>query len=139
MTDWQPLTTNDSYLVVASDGIFEKLGLQDTCDLLWEVHSHGTERPGLSSSCSYSLAECLVNTAVEKGSMDNAAAVVVPLGSIGISQKISRDSCDGEGDIHCSTIGHRNFMDEQSGNYFCVWTVPRWYVGPNMNIGIAVR
>lgn len=119
MTDWQPLTTNDSYLVVASDGMFEKLGLQDTCDLLWEVHSHGTERPGLSSSCSYSLAECLVNTAVEKGSMDNAAAVVVPLGSIGISQKISRESCDGEGDIHCSTIGHRNFMDEQSGNYFC--------------------
>lgn len=116
VTDWQPLTTNDSYLVVASDGMFEKLGLQDTCDLLWEVHSHGTERPGLSSSCSYSLAECLVNTAVEKGSMDNAAAVVVPLGSIGISQKISRDSCDGEGDIHCSTIGHRNFMDEQSAN-----------------------
>ncbi|KAL9357866.1 hypothetical protein Peur_051119 [Populus x canadensis] len=116
VTDWQPLTTNDTYLVVASDGMFEKLGLQDTCDLLWEVHSHGTERPGLSSSCSYSLAECLVNTAVEKGSMDNAAAVVVPLGSIGISQKISRDSCDGEGDIHCSTIGHRNFMDEQSAN-----------------------
>lgn len=139
VTDWQPLTTNDSYLVVASDGMFETLGLQDTCDLLWEVHSHGTERPGLSSSCSYSLAECLVNTAVEKGSMDNVAAVVVPLGSIGISRKISRDSCDGEGDIHCSTIGHRNFMDEQSGNYFCVWTVPRWYVGPNMNIGIAVR
>ncbi|KAJ6306595.1 hypothetical protein OIU78_021836 [Salix suchowensis] len=116
VTDWQLLTTNDSYLVVASDGMFEKLGLQDTCDLLWEVHSHGSERPGLSSSCSYSLAECLVNTAFEKGSMDNAAAVVVPLGSFGISQKISRESCDGEGDIHCSTISPRNFMDEQSAN-----------------------
>ncbi|CAK7346523.1 unnamed protein product [Dovyalis caffra] len=116
VTDWQLLTKNDSYLVVASDGMFEKLGLQDACDLLWEVHSHGTERPGLSSSCSFSLAECLVNSAVEKGSMDNVAAVVVPLGSIGFSQKKSRESCYGEGDIHSSTIGQRNIMDVQSAN-----------------------
>ncbi|KAG5006599.1 hypothetical protein JHK82_024542 [Glycine max] len=35
--DWQPLTANDGYLVVASDGVFEKMNVQDVCDLLWEV------------------------------------------------------------------------------------------------------
>lgn len=119
MSDWQPLTTNDSYLVVASDGMFEKLSLQDVCDLLWEVHSHGTERHGLSYSCSYSLAECLVNTAIEKGTTDNVAAVVVPLESIGISQKLPRERCIGKGDKYCSTIGQKNFMHEQLGNSIC--------------------
>lgn len=37
MIDWQPLTANDGYLVVASDGVFEKMNVQDVCDLLWEV------------------------------------------------------------------------------------------------------
>ncbi|GLT52974.1 hypothetical protein SLA2020_262760 [Shorea laevis] len=81
VTDWQPLAMNDSYLVAASDGVFEKLSLQDVCDLLWEVQSHGTLRSELSASCLYSLADCIVNTAFEKGSLDNVAAVVVPLGS----------------------------------------------------------
>ncbi|OMO77631.1 hypothetical protein CCACVL1_14928 [Corchorus capsularis] len=88
VTDWQPLNANDSYLVVGSDGVFEKLSLQDVCDLLWEVKAHGTMGSGLSSSCSLSLADCLVNAAFEKGSMDNMAAVVVPLGSSYLSQSL---------------------------------------------------
>ncbi|KAJ4848090.1 hypothetical protein Tsubulata_047020 [Turnera subulata] len=114
VTGWQPLTANDSYLVVASDGLFEKLSLQDVCDFLWDVHNDGIGMSGLSSSCSYSLAECLVNTAIEKGSMDNVAAVVVPLESIGISQMLQKEKCIGDGDIHCSDSGlTKNFMCEQ--------------------------
>ncbi|XP_065861090.1 uncharacterized protein [Euphorbia lathyris] len=105
VTDWQPVSKNDTYLVVASDGMFEKLNLQDVCDLLWEVHSHGTERSELSSSCSHSLAECLVNTAIERGSMDNVATVVVPLGSLGIPQRLVRERCIGDDDMDCSSIG----------------------------------
>ncbi|CAL9245283.1 unnamed protein product [Arabidopsis halleri] len=76
--DWQPLVANDSYLVVSSDGIFEKLEVQDVCDRLWEVKNQTSFGAGVPS---ISLAECLVNTAFEKGSMDNMAAVVVPLKS----------------------------------------------------------
>ncbi|VVB06715.1 unnamed protein product [Arabis nemorensis] len=84
--DWQPLAANDSYLVVSSDGIFEKLEVQDVCDRLWEVNNQTSSGAGLPSYCSISLADCLVNTALEKGSMDNMAAVVVPLKSNLVSQ-----------------------------------------------------
>ncbi|XP_031287144.1 uncharacterized protein LOC116145851 isoform X3 [Pistacia vera] len=103
VTDWQSLTENDSYLVAASDGVFEKLSLQDICDILWELHTDGIVGPGLSSSCSYSLADCLVNSAFEKGTMDNMAAVVVPLGSTYVSQNQLRETCIEEGDIDCPT------------------------------------
>ncbi|KAL1329683.1 hypothetical protein AAHE18_12G058900 [Arachis hypogaea] len=74
VTDWQPLTANDSYLVAASDGVFEKMSMQEVCDLLWEVHSFSNN---IESECapspspSYSLADFIVNTAFRKGSMDN--------------------------------------------------------------------
>ncbi|XP_059593788.1 uncharacterized protein LOC100263200 isoform X1 [Vitis vinifera] len=118
VTDWQPLTTNDSYLVAASDGIFEKLSSQEVCDLLWEVHVHPKMRSGFSSSCSYSLAECIVNTAFEKGSMDNMATVVVPLRSTGFSQALLEERCDGAGDIDCSDLGPQHFIYKQSANVF---------------------
>ncbi|VVB06713.1 unnamed protein product [Arabis nemorensis] len=89
--DWQPLAANDSYLVVPSDGIFEKLELQDVCDRLWEVNNRTSSGAGLPSYCSISLAECLVNTAFEKGSMDNMAAVVVPLKPNPVSQSQARE------------------------------------------------
>ncbi|KAK4742810.1 hypothetical protein SAY87_000811 [Trapa incisa] len=77
--EWQPLNMNDSYLVAASDGIFEELSPQDVCDILWEAQTHS--KTEISSSCSYSLASCIVETAFKKGSMDNVAAVVLPLES----------------------------------------------------------
>ena len=69
VTGWQTLDANDRFLVVSSDGIFESMTPQDVCDL---VHD--------SSSCSpsSSLAKCLVNTAFEKGSVDNLSVIVVP-------------------------------------------------------------
>lgn len=72
------MTANDSYLVAASDGVFEKLSSQDVCDLISEVQQ-GHDPAGFR--CTYSVADCIVNSAVEKGSMDNVATVVVPLAS----------------------------------------------------------
>ncbi|KAF5462679.1 hypothetical protein F2P56_018667 [Juglans regia] len=116
VTDWQPLTMNDSYLVAASDGIFEKLSMQDVCDLLWEVQSHGTSRSELSASCLYSLADCLVNTAFEKGSMDNVAAVVVRLGLLGFSEDLLNERCVGEGDRDVTATGVLKFSYKRSAD-----------------------
>lgn len=88
VTGWRPLHANDSYLVAASDGVFEKLSPQEVCDLLWELHNHGSMRSEVSSSCSYSLADCIVSTAFEKGSTDNMAAIVVPFRSTGFSKTL---------------------------------------------------
>ncbi|XP_057800960.1 uncharacterized protein LOC131016306 isoform X2 [Salvia miltiorrhiza] len=77
VTDWQPLTGNDSYVIAATDGVFEKLNPQDICDILWEPLSRFTVREKLNSSCSSSLADCIVNAAFEQGSMDNLAALVI--------------------------------------------------------------
>lgn len=90
------MTVNDSYLVAASDGIFEKLSLQDVCDLIWEVQGNGPTGLELSASCTYSLADCIVNTALEKGSMDNVAAVVVPLVSAGFSENLLEERLNRE-------------------------------------------
>ncbi|XVF32510.1 hypothetical protein REPUB_Repub17cG0089000 [Reevesia pubescens] len=116
VTDWQSLTANDSYLVVGSDGVFEKLSLQDVCDLLWEVKNHGTVGSGMPSSCSLSLADCLVNTAFEKGSMDNMAVVVVPLGSDYLSQSLLTEGCGRKGDKEFPNNALQKFIYERSGN-----------------------
>ncbi|XP_071717678.1 uncharacterized protein [Rutidosis leptorrhynchoides] len=102
VTDWIPLTANDSYLVAASDGVHEKLGPQDVCDLFWELHANAPLELEYSSSCSYSLADCIVDTALEKGSMDNVAAVVVPFGPEAL-----RNERSGE-------VRLQNYVDEQS-------------------------
>ncbi|CAH2062968.1 unnamed protein product [Thlaspi arvense] len=84
--DWQPLVANDSYLVVSSDGIFEKLEVQDVCDRLSEANNQTSSGAEVPSYCSISLADCLINTAFNRGSMDNMAAAVVPLKSNLVSQ-----------------------------------------------------
>ncbi|XP_057508078.1 probable protein phosphatase 2C 51 isoform X5 [Actinidia eriantha] len=114
VTDWQPLTSNDSYLVAASDGIFEKLSPQDVCDILWELHTHGTVESELAASCSYSLADCIVHTALEKGSLDNMAAVVVPLTLAVFSQTSLEEKLDTVGLFNRLTYGVRNFIDVES-------------------------
>ncbi|XP_023889066.1 uncharacterized protein LOC112001119 isoform X2 [Quercus suber] len=116
VTDWQPLATNDSYLVAASDGVFEKLSLQDVCDLLWEVNSHGTLESELSTSCLYSSADCIVNNAFEKGSLDNMAAVVVPLGSTVFSEDFLKEGCVEEGDRDLTASGLQKFRYENSAD-----------------------
>lgn len=106
VTDWQPLTPNDSYLVAASDGVLEKLSSQDVCDLFWQLHTDAPLELINSSSCSYSLADCIVDTALERGSMDNVAAVVVPFGVEALPSERSSD------------VRLQNYIDEQSGNFY---------------------
>ncbi|XP_022727559.1 uncharacterized protein LOC111283351 isoform X9 [Durio zibethinus] len=98
------------------DAKFSKLSLQDVCDLLWEVKNHATIGSRLSSSCSLSLADCLVNTAFKRGSMDNMAAVVVPLGSAYLSQSLLTESCGRKGDKEFPANGLQKFIFERSGN-----------------------
>lgn len=105
VTDWQPLKANDSYLVATSDGVFEKMDAQDVCDLFWELHTHSALELQYNPSCSYSLADCIVDTALERGSMDNVAAVVVPLGLENLPTGRSRE------------IGVQNYVDGQSGDF----------------------
>ncbi|KAG9451837.1 hypothetical protein H6P81_004741 [Aristolochia fimbriata] len=85
VTDWQPFTVNDTYLVVASDGVFEKMSTQDICDLLWEADKQKSKDLEVLSTDLWSLADYIVNTAFKEGSMDNMAAVVVSLRPTSIS------------------------------------------------------
>ncbi|GAB4830420.1 hypothetical protein Ancab_020056 [Ancistrocladus abbreviatus] len=112
ITDWQPLTVNDSYLVAASDGVFEKLSPQDVCDLLSEVQKDDPATSQLSSACSFSLADCIVTTAFERGSTDNMAAVVVPLKRTDISNILSNESCAEDGGKGSSFSGSRGLMGQ---------------------------
>ncbi|KAK9921679.1 hypothetical protein M0R45_030181 [Rubus argutus] len=115
LTDWQPLTVNDTYLVVASDGVFEKQSLQDVCDLLWESQRYDNGRSEFSSSpCSYSLADCIVNTALQKGSMDNVAAVVVPLISTGFFGSLLKERSVPERNRNCAALRLQNSTNECS-------------------------
>lgn len=116
VTDWRPLTANDSYLVATSDGIFEKLSLQDVCDLIWEIENHGPRRSKLSTSCLYSLADCIVNMAFEKGSMDNVAAVVVPLASTGFSKSLPKERLNKEEDKGFPALGLQKSIYDFSVN-----------------------
>ncbi|KAL5068174.1 hypothetical protein RYX36_019061 [Vicia faba] len=116
VTDWQPLTANDSYLVAASDGVFEKLSVQNVCDLLWEVHRFRDMRSECTSSSSYSLADLIIDAAFEKGSMDNMAAVVVPLESANSSGNSLRRSYTENGDAGFPLFGMQESAYRSSAN-----------------------
>lgn len=72
LTDWTAQTANGSYLVVASDGIFETLTPSDVCNFIGLSSS-------FSSSSSSSSSDYIVNIAFKKGSTDNLSVIVVPL------------------------------------------------------------
>ncbi|XP_075492086.1 uncharacterized protein LOC142530177 isoform X1 [Primulina tabacum] len=116
VTDWQPLTANDSYVVAASDGVFEKLSPQDICDLLWEPLSQVTVPPEPVSSCSNSLADCIVNTAFERGSMDNLAATTLPVRTFDTLETLRGNWCHKSVKSDYSTIGYQRQLDKISAN-----------------------
>ncbi|KAI3979807.1 hypothetical protein MKX01_013902 [Papaver californicum] len=127
VTDWQPLTINDSYLVAASDGVFEKMTTQDICDLLSGVHMQGGENPEIISSCMYSWADCIVNTAFEEGSMDNLAAVVVPLRSASFLRTMVKEGSDGERRVYSSGYARQKLTSTNTANYINSALVPMEY------------
>lgn len=84
---WTNLTSYNSHLVVASDGIFENGVMTPgaVCDILHKSctrDSTGTETGSLSTcwtSPSSSLAEDIVNAAFASGSFDNLSVILIPL------------------------------------------------------------
>lgn len=91
VTDWELLTNNDSYLVVASDGIFEKMTTQQVCDLLWVEKTRLQLKLEPTVTSTRSLAEQIVQAAFESGSMDNLSAVVIQLGFTGVAETSIED------------------------------------------------
>lgn len=116
LTDWQPLTANDSYIIAASDGIFENLSPQDVCDILWEPLSHLNLCPELNSTCSYSLADCIVNTAFERGSTDNLAAILFPLRSLSFSDTFAKDRSSNLREFDYSGVGDKRQIYDNTGD-----------------------
>lgn len=64
VSGWRAFTPENSYLVVASDGVFETLTPKDVCRLLHKTASSP-------------LPERLIRHAFETGSMDNLSAIVI--------------------------------------------------------------
>lgn len=116
VNDWQPLTVNDSYLVAATDGVFEKLNPQDICDIFWELHTDTSVSSELIDSSSYSLADRVVDAAFDKGSLDNMAAIVVPVKSFGTSQSLLKNVYDGAGEYDSSALGYIKPLNERPGD-----------------------
>ncbi|KAL1539725.1 protein-serine/threonine phosphatase [Salvia divinorum] len=77
VTSWKAFTPENSYLVVASDGVFETLTPTDVCRLL---HNKGS---------SSSLPERIIHRAFKTGSMDNLSAIV-------ISHLVGRESTESQ-------------------------------------------
>ncbi|KAL3517529.1 hypothetical protein ACH5RR_020118 [Cinchona calisaya] len=79
---WRTQTSNNSFLVLGSDGIFEGLTPANVCAIL---HNNGCKSGTAASSSSSSclamsaLANRIVNSAFENGSNDNLSIVVIPL------------------------------------------------------------
>lgn len=77
VADWRSISRNDTFLVATSDGVVEKLTTQDACDIIFQEKVRlDMIQEGISST---NLAELLLTHALERGTMDNVAAVVVPL------------------------------------------------------------
>ncbi|XP_031112674.1 uncharacterized protein LOC116016509 isoform X3 [Ipomoea triloba] len=109
ITDWQPLTENDSYLVAASDGVLEQLNPQDVCDILSKLRADFAVRSELNSSCMHSLADCIVNAAFKKGSTDNMAAIILPFRSKVPMKTLPKEDCDGLHISDCPALGYNGY------------------------------
>lgn len=127
ITGWQILNDSDSYLIAASDGVFEGLDSQDVCDLLWEVQNDDLSGSQVSPACSNSLADCIISTAFERGSADNMAAAVVPLRLMSLSKTSLKAE---ENPINLVQLKHayaivakfdRLLVERKQGNFGCYY------------------
>lgn len=82
----------------------------------------------MSSPCSYPLADCIVNTALKKGSVDSVAAVAVTLVSPGFAESLLKErsveerplkfvECSGEFLMLLNLLQYPNFMGEDLQSY----------------------
>ncbi|KAL6564399.1 hypothetical protein OROMI_015849 [Orobanche minor] len=73
LTGWRPFTPENSYLIVASDGVFETLTPQDVCDFAQDKISKSLSEH-LTTSL---LPEWIIRHALRTGSTDNLSAIVI--------------------------------------------------------------
>ncbi|CAN4098160.1 unnamed protein product [Withania somnifera] len=81
VTGWRRLSTEDQYVVIASDGIFEEASPRDVCDILRKRHAKVDKTSTCSSFCpssSSSLADCIVYKAFSKGSNNHLSVIEFP-------------------------------------------------------------
>ncbi|KAJ0974079.1 hypothetical protein J5N97_016044 [Dioscorea zingiberensis] len=128
VTDWHAITNNDSYLVVASDGIFEKLTTQEVCDLLWDREISVNMNSEFIPAIRQTLADFIIKNAFERGSMDNMATIVVPLRSYAVPEVFPKDECDREGCFEQSSHVPGKLIHGNSANdVSCTSLVPMEY------------
>ncbi|XP_039114783.1 uncharacterized protein LOC120250083 isoform X4 [Dioscorea cayenensis subsp. rotundata] len=129
VTDWHAITSNDSYLVVASDGIFEKLTTQEVCDLLWDREMEVNVNLEFVPVLGQSLADFIVKSAFERGTTDNMATIVVPLRSFAVPGVVLKAGCGPEGCFERSSRGSEKFIHGNSGNDApCTSLMPMEYI-----------
>ncbi|KAK1266282.1 putative inactive protein kinase [Acorus gramineus] len=89
---------------------------QDICEILWDDYIQVHEKSGFFSINRRSLADHIVSTAFEKGSMDNMAALVIPLQYTDVFETSIKETCNIEGSIDTSTHGLPKIMHRKSDN-----------------------
>lgn len=93
--EWHEFTSADSFLIITSDGIFERMLPQDVCNLVQEKYrgfnNSSLRNKSAGATVDYkALANTVVKAAYKSGSYDNLAAVVYPLNSSGAVASISK-------------------------------------------------
>ncbi|KAL3647833.1 hypothetical protein CASFOL_008801 [Castilleja foliolosa] len=73
LTGWRDFTRENSYLIVASDGVFETLTPQDVCGLVDDKVSESLSQNVTTSS----LSDWIIRHAFRAGSTDNLSAIVI--------------------------------------------------------------
>ncbi|CAI9107764.1 OLC1v1007202C1 [Oldenlandia corymbosa var. corymbosa] len=81
VTGWRTLTSDNSFLVVGTDGIFEGLTPSDVCAVLNDKSCTRKNTLSGNSSCltPSALANHIVYSAFENGSTDNISVIIIPL------------------------------------------------------------
>jgi len=77
--EYVPENGRDVFMVLASDGVWDVLADQLVVDLVWDQVSGFIDSPRGRGSILAEAAELIVQTALEKGSMDNLTCVIVLL------------------------------------------------------------
>ncbi|KAJ0974081.1 hypothetical protein J5N97_016046 [Dioscorea zingiberensis] len=128
VTDWHAITKNDSYLVVASDGIFEKMTTQEVCDLLWDMEISVNMNSEFFPAIKQTLADFIVKTAFERGTMDIMTTIVVPLRSYVVPEVFPKVWCDLEGCFEQSShVPGEHIHGNSANDVQCTSLVPMEY------------
>lgn len=72
-------TSQDEFLIMACDGLWDVISDQEACALVSRCHSRAASRGVTSNTASKVAADILMKTALDKGSSDNITVYVINL------------------------------------------------------------